>query len=406
MGVVTPIGEKHWIQPDFSFEALMRQERQAKGASRKDVLQHVRLGSALGRVKHLGRAYLRWSKRMIHTGYLSPTQKRMIAMRAAWRHGCAYEWAHHARLAKQAGLTAADLALIAQETSTRWTAEQAVLMRAVDDLLSNGALTDGAWASLGRHFDDVQRMEFCMVVGHSRMLSIVLNSLAIKLDPPLRADELPAPGRLGPSDNGWHGIATAHLPGYPLGVWRVEGEPRVEQLQSKDGDLVQRFFLFTSRRVAKSSTNINIIAMLIRMRKIFPYHLWMLLHLLERGQLPRAEKEQAIMRVGWRAGDRYEWAHHAHMGKAAGLSPGEIARVAQEDCATWNPRQRAMFAGVDTILRDGHLPREQGETMLALMSEAEFVEFIFVVAHYAMISLTNNSLRVTVEPAFEPGAAH
>ena len=46
------------------------------------------------------------------------------------------------------------------------------------------------------------------------------------------------------------------------------------------------------------------------------------------GQLPARERELLILRTAWNCDAEYEWGHHDAIGRAVGLTPDEVARVA------------------------------------------------------------------------------
>src|SRR5215213_4984194 len=71
----------------------------------------------------------------------------------------------------------------------------------------------------------------------------------------------------------------------------------------------------------------NVFTTLGRHRGLFRRWLFFAGGLMPGGKLPRADTEILILRVAHLCGCEYEWSHHEHMGRRAGLSAEEIARV-------------------------------------------------------------------------------
>ena len=69
-----------------------------------------------------------------------------------------------------------------------------------------------------------------------------------------------------------------------------------------------------------------------------------------RRSLPRADSELVILRVAHNMGSDYEWGHHERLGRAAGLSSDEIARVRGGAAATgWSERQALLLQAADAL---------------------------------------------------------
>ena len=117
-----------------------------------------------------------------------------------------------------------------------------------------------------------------------------------------------------------------------------------------------------------------------------------------RGTLPRDEAELVILRVAVNCSSDYEWHQHVRMGKRVGLSDAEIERVRQGPAAAgWTPRRSALLQATD----DMHADREISDATWALLSEhldeRKLIEVCMLIAHYEMLAMVLNTLRVQVE---------
>src|SRR6185312_13800339 len=69
-----------------------------------------------------------------------------------------------------------------------WSARQALLLRAVDELHDDDRIGDALWAQLAREYGETELIELCLLAGHYIMLAMTLNSLGVQVEPQPRAD--------------------------------------------------------------------------------------------------------------------------------------------------------------------------------------------------------------------------
>ena len=129
--------------------------------------------------------FRRWgpfSGKLLSGGKLPPCDREMAILRTAHRCGSDYEWVHHRRLARQAGVTDEEAQLLCVEGTGGWPAADAALVRACDQLVRDHMIDDITWNVLTGRYDDQQLIELTMVVGNWAMLSGTLNSLGVRLE--------------------------------------------------------------------------------------------------------------------------------------------------------------------------------------------------------------------------------
>jgi hypothetical protein len=133
--------------------------------------------------------------------------------------------------------------------------------------------------------------------------------------------------------------------------------------------------------------------------------------LLNIGQMSRADRELIILRVTGRTGAAHEWGTHVqHFGQKSGLSAEQnIAAVRPAiDSALWTPRQLAILALVDGILKDFDLPDESWEMIREHLGEQELVEMVMIAGLYLTISIMVRVFRIPEQPGapkFPSGSA-
>jgi 4-carboxymuconolactone decarboxylase len=122
---------------------------------------------------------------------LEPRIRELLILRVASRTGSGYEWNQHARMAKEAGLSDAQISAVAEGPAAPvWSAEEEALLAATDEMLDGHEVGDETWRSLAASFDPAQLLELLFVVGGYLALATVLNSIGLR-------GELPAEGAAG-----------------------------------------------------------------------------------------------------------------------------------------------------------------------------------------------------------------
>ncbi|HET7054346.1 MAG TPA: carboxymuconolactone decarboxylase family protein [Solirubrobacterales bacterium] len=146
----------------------------------------------------------------------------------------------------------------------------------------------------------------------------------------------------------------------------------------------------------------HIFTTLARHRRLFRRWLWFAGGLMPGGKLPRAETELGILRVARNTGCEYEWSQHERLGRRAGLSDDELARVRDgAPGSDWPARRKLVVEAADELHAEGAIGDELWAELSAAFSEVELIELCLLVGHYEMLAMTLNSLRV--EPDFAVG---
>ena len=121
----------------------------------------------------------------------------------------------------------------------------------------------------------------------------------------------------------------------------------------------------------------------------------------------------AILRVGWLCRAEYEWGQHVEIGRRAGLSDADIARIAEgPEAAGWTPHDAALLAAVDELHGDACVSDATWTVLRQRYDTAQLMDLVFTVGNYALVSMALNTLGVRLEegvagfarPAGAPGA--
>ena len=136
-----------------------------------------------------------------------------------------------------------------------------------------------------------------------------------------------------------------------------------------------------------------------RHRKLFRGWIRFAGRLMPGGQLPRRDAELVILRVAHLRSCTYEHAHHVRIGRRAGLSAGDIDRVAGgPDAPGWTPHQQLLLRAVDELHDTRDLSDATWSALRDELSETDCIELCMLVGHYEMLATTIAALRIPPDP--------
>jgi alkylhydroperoxidase family enzyme len=184
----------------------------------------------------------------------------------------------------------------------------------------------------------------------------------------------------------------------------VRGPPRIEPLVPEEWSPETRERLeATVRRVAglegrAPSRPLPILTVIARHPTLLGPFLEFTGTLATRGALSRRDSELLALRAAWNCRSAFEWGHHVHYARAAGLGDDEIARVAQpEIAAEWTQSERALLAAADELHARQRISASTWAALERGFDEAQRIEIPFIVGQYTMLSMVAESLGVAVE---------
>ncbi|HEY8527753.1 MAG TPA: carboxymuconolactone decarboxylase family protein [Acidimicrobiales bacterium] len=171
--------------------------------------------------------------------------------------------------------------------------------------------------------------------------------------------------------------------------------PRIPPLPEGERDARARELL---AGVAVTGPTTNIFTTLVRHPGLFRHWLPFGGKLLA-GKLPVRDRELLILRTSWLCQSEYEWGQHAPLGRRAGLSDDDLARiVAGPDAPGWAPADAALLRAADELHADACITDATWAALAERYDEAQLIEVPMLVGHYHMVAFALNSLGVQLEP--------
>jgi 4-carboxymuconolactone decarboxylase len=112
---------------------------------------------------------------------LPAAQRELLILRVAWRTRSGYEWSQHSRMGGDAGLTEHQIHAVTEDPAAAvWTPLERTLLRTVDDMIDDHAVSDTTWAELAAHFEPAVIFELLFLIGGYLCLAAVLNSIGLQ----------------------------------------------------------------------------------------------------------------------------------------------------------------------------------------------------------------------------------
>jgi 4-carboxymuconolactone decarboxylase len=173
---ISPLTEQQW--PD-GLRSVLKSRPPGLG---------VRLGdnnifTTLAHHEDLTRAWLPFAGFLLGAGVLPARERELLILRTGYNCRSPYEWGQHVRLSEGLGLEREELLRVANgPEADGWSAADAALLRAADELHGQAKISEATWSELSERYDERGLIEIAMLVGHYHMVAYALNSLGVELD--------------------------------------------------------------------------------------------------------------------------------------------------------------------------------------------------------------------------------
>jgi len=146
----------------------------------------VNLYRALGNHPALTAAWTEFANAIRHDSKTPRALRELMILRTAQVARSHYEWAHHLRMARKAGVGEAKIAALAgwRDSSAFNPGERAAL--ALTEAVMACNVTDEVHAEVKKHFSDAEFVELSLTAGFYAMVSRMLDAMRVEMDEDVR----------------------------------------------------------------------------------------------------------------------------------------------------------------------------------------------------------------------------
>ena len=312
---------------------------------------------------------------------LPPRHRAIVGLRTAWLTRSGYLWAHRTSAARQAGLTGDELRRIAQGPDAKgWDTFEATLLRAADELHVDSFISDATWRTLAGRYDVNQLIDLVDSVGAVTMHAGVINSLGVEVEPDV-TDRLP------------------EIP-YSVGATRtnlrlVGKEARIPPLRPDEWtpEMRKRFDPDGSGRAAA-----NVFVTFVRNPPADRLRGPINQHILNATTLSARQREALLMRIGVLCRSEYEWAAHSRLGRRAGMTDADVARiVAGPESGGGDPLEMALLRATDELYKDDRVSDDTWTALARGLDTRQLLDVLVAVGGYRATSMAINTAGVQLD---------
>jgi 4-carboxymuconolactone decarboxylase len=313
---------------------------------------------------------------------LPPRHRMLLVLRTAWLTRSNYIWAHRAAAARQARLTNEELKRIAQGPDAKgWDAFDATLLRAADELHVDSFVSDTTWQALSARYNTNQLVDVVDTVGTLTMHAGAINSLAVEIERDV-ADRLPA---------GVPYVVAAKRTNRRL----VGKEARIPPLEPADWTPEQRK-RFDPKGTGQRAANVFVT--FVRNPPADRLRGPINQHILNSTTLSVRHRETLLMRIGVLCRSEYEWAAHSRLGRRAGMTDADVARiVAGPDSGGGDPIETALLRATDELYRDDRISDDTWSALAKAFDTKQLLDILIAVGGYRATSMAINSAGIQLD---------
>jgi alkylhydroperoxidase family enzyme len=185
MARIEPIQPKEW--PPEMRDALAAMTPPVQRHPRPPTEDRPKAGAVLQTFAHhpeLAKAFFTFNGHILWQSSLDPRQREILVLRVAVKRKVAFLWAQHVFEAKDAGLTDEEMSRIAfGPDAPFFDPVEGAMVRAVDELIDDGAISGDTWEVLASALSDQQLLDLVFTVGCYETTSWMFRSIGLEPDP-------------------------------------------------------------------------------------------------------------------------------------------------------------------------------------------------------------------------------
>jgi alkylhydroperoxidase family enzyme len=128
----------------------------------------------------LMKRWLVFGNHVLAKSTLPARDRELVVLRTGWNCRAPYEWGQHVVIARTIGITDDEITRVSVGPDAGgWSDEDAVLLRAADELHNDQTLTDATYAALATRYDVQNLLDLVFTVGQYHVVSMALNAFRV-----------------------------------------------------------------------------------------------------------------------------------------------------------------------------------------------------------------------------------
>jgi alkylhydroperoxidase family enzyme len=316
---------------------------------------------------------------------LPPRHRALLGLRTAWLTRSTYLWAHWATGLRRGSLTNDELRRVAQGPDAKgWDAFEATVLRAADELHIDSFVSDATWKVLSARYNTNQLVDLVDSVGTLTMHAGAINSLGVEIESNV-AERLPA------------GVPYS-VAAQRTNLRLVDKDARIPPLEPREWTPEQR------KRFDPNGTGqraANVFVTFVRNPPADRVRGPINQHILNSTTLSVRQRETLLMRIGVLCRSEYEWAAHSRLGRRAGMTDADVARIiAGPDSALQSgsePIETALIRATDELYRDDRVSDDTWAALAKGLDTKQLLDVLIAVGGYRSTSMAINSAGVQLD---------
>lgn len=123
--------------------------------------------------------------------------------------------------------------------------------------------------------------------------------------------------------------------------------------------------------------------------------------------LTARQQKMIVLRVAWRHGSTYQWAHNSISALQIGMTPDEIAALRNgPDDPVWTAPDRLLLTAIDQTGDGGGIDDDTWAAMTAQWPLETIMDVLHAIGYFTMVAWSLIAMRVQLEPDFAASSGH
>ncbi len=132
----------------------------------------------------LMRRWLVFGNHVLGKSTLPARERELAILRVGFVCKSEYEWGQHVLIARRCGISDAEIARVAAgPEAPGWSAADAAILRAADELHADQMIGDATWTELAKTWNRQQLMDLVFAIGQYHLVAMALNTFGVQRDP-------------------------------------------------------------------------------------------------------------------------------------------------------------------------------------------------------------------------------